>query len=211
YKYVSKERKYDGPDRAIDLGTAAMPFALPTAKPGNFALEIRSADGTVLNTIDFTVAGAANLSRSLERNAELTLSLSKESYKPGEAIEVNIRAPYAGSGLITIERDRVYAQAWFKADTTSSVQKITVPAGFEGNGYVNVQFLRDPASDEVFMSPLSFGVVPFKVDRSARTQPLSISVPKVARPGAPVKVVVKTQGKARVLVFAVDEGILQVA
>jgi uncharacterized protein YfaS (alpha-2-macroglobulin family) len=61
------------------------------------------------------------------------------------------------------------------------------------------------------MSPLSFGVAPFKVDRSARTQPLSISVPKLARPGAPVDVEIKTEGKARVVVFAVDEGILQVA
>jgi uncharacterized protein YfaS (alpha-2-macroglobulin family) len=211
YKYVSKERRYDGADRQLDLPAAATNFPLPTGKPGSYALELRSADGTVLNQLDFTVAGAANLSRSLERNAELTLSLSKESYKPGEAIEINIRAPYAGSGLITIERDKVYAQTWFKADTTSSVQKITVPADFEGNGYVNVQFLRDPASDEVFMSPLSFGVEPFKVDRSARTQPLQVTVPKVARPGAPVNVEIKTQGKARVVVFAVDEGILQVA
>ena len=37
---------------------------------------------------------------------------------------------------------------WFKTTTTSSVQRITLPAGFEGNGYVSVQFLRDPASDE---------------------------------------------------------------
>jgi len=37
---------------------------------------------------------------------------------------------------------------------------IKVPADFEGNGYVNVQFLRDPASDEIYMSPLSFGERP---------------------------------------------------
>ncbi|MCX7041360.1 MAG: alpha-2-macroglobulin family protein, partial [Gammaproteobacteria bacterium] len=179
--------------------------------PGNFVLEMRAADGTVLNQVAFSVAGAANLSRSLERNAELTLSLSKPRHKPGETIEVSVRAPYAGSGLITIERDRVYAQAWFRADTTSSVQKIRVPADFEGNGYVNVQFLRDPSSDEIFMSPLTFGVAPFAVDRTARTQPLSIKLPAVVRPGALIPVDIKTEGKARVVVFAVDEGILQVA
>ncbi len=211
YKYVSRERRYSGADRLLDLGATPQAFALPTGAPGNFVLELRDAAGTVLNQIDFSIAGAANLSRSLERNAELALTLSKPSYKPGESIEISIRAPYAGNGLITIERDRVYAQAWFHADTTSSVQTIKVPADFEGNGYINVQFLRDPASDEVFMSPLSFGVVPFQVDRSARTQPLSIKVPAVVRPGAAIPVEIKTEGKARVLVFAVDEGILQVA
>ncbi len=211
FRYVSHERRYPLKDTAITLAASAQSFALPTDQPGNFVLEMRAADGTVLNQVAYSVAGAANLSRSLERNAELTLSLSKPRYKPGETIEVSVRAPYAGSGLITIERDRVYAQAWFRADTTSSVQKIRVPADFEGNGYVNVQFLRDPSSDEIFMSPLTFGVAPFAVDRTARTQPLEIKVPAVVRPGALIPVDIKTQGKARVVVFAVDEGILQVA
>ncbi len=211
YRYVSHERRYDRRAQPLALNAGARAYALPTGQPGDYELQIREADGTVLNEIEYSVAGAANLSRSLERNAELAVILSKPSYKPGETIEISVRAPYPGSGLITIERDKVYAQTWFKADTTSSVQRITVPAGFEGNGYVNVQFLRDPGSDEIFMSPLSWGVAPFAVDRSARQQPLTIRAPKVTRPGAPIPVDITTQGKARVVVFAVDEGILQVA
>ncbi len=157
------------------------------------------------------MAGKANVTRSLDRNAELQLSLSKPGYAPGDDIAISIRAPYAGSGLITIERDKVYAHAWFKADTTSSVQHITLPADFEGNGYVNVQFVRDPDSDDVFMSPLSYGVAAFTVDRERRTQPLSLDVPKVSRPGSDIPLTIRTQGKARVIAFAVDEGILQVA
>lgn len=211
YRYVSHARRYDRRAQSLVLDGGTQSYRLPTGQPGDYALEIRDADGRVLNTIDYSVAGAANLSRSLERNAELAVSLSRPSYKAGETIEISVRAPYPGSGLITIERDKVYAQAWFKADTTASVQHITVPAGFEGNGYVNVQFLRDPASDEIFMSPLSWGVAPFAVERSARQLPLSIRAPKVARPGAPIPVDIATEGKARVVVFAVDEGILQVA
>jgi len=211
YRYVSQERKYPIRDTALDLPAGPRKFVLPTDKPGDYVLEIRDTDGTVLNQRRWSVAGAANLSRSLDRNAELTMSLSKPQYAPGETIEVSVRAPYAGRGLITIERDKVYAHAWFQADTTASVQKITVPADFEGNGYVNVQFLRDPQSDEVFMSPLSYGVLPFAVDRTARTQPIRIDVPAVNRPGAEIPVTLTTQGKARVVLFAVDEGILQVA
>jgi uncharacterized protein YfaS (alpha-2-macroglobulin family) len=74
-----------------------------------------------------------------------------------------------------------------------------------------VQFVRNPDSDEVFMSPLSYGVAPFWIDRSARKQPLSIRLPKVSKPGAEIPLTITTQGKARVVAFAVDEGILQVA
>ncbi len=211
YKYVSQLRLDDRREQAFDFTTQARSYALPTDKPGDWRLEIRDAKGNALNKVDYSVAGAANLSRDLERSAELTLSLSKDSYKPGEEIEISVRAPYPGAGLITIERDKVYAHAWFKASGNSSVQKIRVPAGLEGNAYVNVQFVRDPDSDEVFMSPLSYGVAPFWIDRSARKQPLSISLPKVSKPGAEVPLKISTQGKARVVAFAVDEGILQVA
>ncbi len=211
YKYVSQLRLDDRKDIAFDFAAKARGYALPTDKPGDWRLEIRDAKGNALNHVDYSVAGAANVTRDLERNAELTLSLAKDSYKPGEEIEISVRAPYPGAGLITIERDKVYAHAWFKADSTSSVQKIRVPEGLEGNAYVNVQFVRDPDSDEVFMSPLSYGVAPFWIDRSARQQPLSISLPKVSKPGAEIPLKITTQGKARVVAFAVDEGILQVA
>ncbi|MCI4566526.1 MG2 domain-containing protein [Lysobacter sp. CFH 32150] len=212
YRYVSHERRFDRRDQVLQLAGGRQTVTLPTDQPGEFVLEVRGSDTSKpLNEINFSVTGAANLSRSLEHNAELALNLSKPSYSPGETIEVSVRAPYPGSGLITLERDRVYAHVWFRADTTSSVQKVQVPADFEGNGYVNVQFLRDPNSDEIFMSPLSFGVVPFAVNRAARTQSLQVKVPAVAKPGIPVTADITTEGKARVLLFVVDEGILQVA
>ena len=55
---------------------------------------------TELNKVKFSVAGEANLARNLEKNAELQVKLNKRDYEPGEPIEVNIRAPYAGAGLI---------------------------------------------------------------------------------------------------------------
>ncbi|MEO6689872.1 MAG: alpha-2-macroglobulin family protein, partial [Dokdonella sp.] len=109
------------------------------------------------------------------------------------------------------ERDHVYAHAWFRTTTTGSVQKIRVPAGFEGNGYVNVQFIRDPSSDEIFTSPLSYGVAPFSVDLDARRDALTLGTPAQVKPGETVTFKIGVAHPARVAVFAVDEGILQVA
>lgn len=211
YKYESRLRETPVSSAALAIAAGGSDYALPTATPGNFVFAVESARGQVLNRVDFAVAGNGNVTRSLERNAELQLALDKSDYKPGQTIDVAIRAPYAGSGLITIERDRVYAWTWFHTDTTSSVQHITVPADFEGNGYVNVQFVRDPASDAVYMSPLSYGVAPFSVDRDARRQPLALDAPALVKPGQTLQMKVTTQGSAQVVVFAVDEGILQVA
>lgn len=211
YKYVSQERRSTLSDTPLPAGEAAQAYALKTDAPGEFFVEFRDANGSLVNQTSYSVAGDANVARSLERNAELQLTLSNADYAAGSDIELSIRAPYVGSGLITIERDRVYAHTWFKATTTSSVQHIKIPDDFEGTGYVNVQFLRDSASDEVYMSPLSYAVAPFSVDRGARTQPLTLALPAISKPGAKIALDVSTDGPARVIAFAVDEGILQVA
>src|SRR5690606_19184639 len=122
-----------------------------------------------------------------------------------------IRAPYTGAGLITIERDRVYSQQWFKVDSTSSVQRIRLPEGIEGNAYVNVQFVRDPGSSEIYMSPLSYAVAPFSVNLDARRLPLGIEASEQLQPGERLEIRLTSERPGRAVVYAVDEGILQVA
>ena len=211
YKYVSRLKEIVRDSRKVHIGAGGSKFALPTQEPGDFVLVLRDAAGAELNKLSYSVAGEANLSRSLDRDAELQIQLDKPAYAGGDTIEVSIRAPYTGAGLITIERDRVFQHRWFKTSTTSTVQKIVVPKDFEGNGYVSVQFLRDPSSDEIFLSPLSYGVAPFSANLAARTQPLRLNVPREIKPGATLTMQVEPGDASRVGLLAVDEGILQVA
>lgn len=210
YKYESRLKEVPLTTTALAIPTGGMDYTLPTDKPSDFALVILSG-GQAVNRIEYSVTGEANLSRSLERNAELEIKLNKQDYAPGEPIEISLRAPYAGSGLITIERDKVYAHAWFTAATTNSVQHITVPAGMEGSGYINVQYIRDPSSDEIFMSPLSYGVAPFSVNVDARRDALTIDAPDLVKPGETATFHLHAVQPAKAVLFAVDEGILQVA
>ncbi|WP_300000920.1 MG2 domain-containing protein [uncultured Cedecea sp.] len=211
YKYQSKLKEVPLSEQPLSLSEQGSDLILATDKPGDFVLALEDAQGTVLNRISYTVAGNANLSRSLDRNAELKIKLNKAEYLPNEEIEIAINAPYTGSGLITIEKDKVYRWQWFSTDTTSSVQKIRLPADMEGNGYINVQFVRDVNSNEIFMSPLSYGVMPFKIGTQARQSTLEVSVPEVIKPGENLAMTVTTEEPQQVALFAVDEGILQVA
>ncbi len=211
YAYVSRLKETVRDTHTVRIAVGGSDFEIPTAEPGDFILILRNSEGAELNRLSYTVAGDANISRSLDRNAELQIQLDKPAYSAGDTINVSIRAPYAGAGLITIERERVFCHQWFKTSTTSSVQRITLPQGFEGNGYVAVQFLRDPASDEIFMSPLSYGVAPFAADLTARTQKVQVTAASQIKPGAVLTMHVAPAEASRVAVFAVDEGILQVA
>lgn len=209
YESVRKEIPLSAKDLAISAN--GLRYSLPTGEPGDFLLIVRGMDDAELNRIEFSIAGQSNLTRSLDKNAELQIKLNKRDYAPGEEIELQIKAPYTGAGLITIERDRVYNHHWFKTTTTASVQRIRVPEGLEGNGYVNVAFVRAMDSPEIFMSPLSYGVAPFSVSREKRTNVIDLQSPDLARPGEPYRIRYKSRHPGKIVVFAVDEGILQVA
>jgi len=211
YKYQSIKKEIPVSTEPLSIPDKGLQLPLPTANPGDFLVIIRDTNNVELSRIAFTVAGAANLTRALERNAELQVRLNKTDFVPGEEIQLSIRAPYTGAGLITIERDRVYAYRWFKTESTSSVQRIRIPPSFEGNGYVNVSFVRAIDSPEIFMSPLSYGVMPFSVSREKRTISIDLDTPDLARPGEPFRIRYKSSRPGKAVVFAVDEGILQVA
>jgi uncharacterized protein YfaS (alpha-2-macroglobulin family) len=209
YESVLKEIPVSTDELAIsDKG---LDWPLNTTQPGDFVATLNDDHGDRVSVVRYTVVGTGNVTRSLEKNAELTAKLSKPEYMPGEDVEVEITAPYTGAGLLTIERDKVYAHAWFQATTTTSVQKITLPKDFEGNGYLNVSFVRALDSKEIYMSPLSYAVLPFKVNQEARHTQITIDVPKVALPGQPLQMTVTASRPTQAVVYAVDEGILQVA
>jgi len=184
---------------------------LPTETPGDYLMEIVDAQSLALSYIKFSVIGDGMLDARLDKNTELDLKLSKKDYKAGEWIEMNIRAPYTGSGLITIESDKVHEFKWFKTTKNSVVERIQVPDTLEGNAYVNIVFVRDPSSPEIFTSPLSYAVEPFSIDRSKRILNINLDADELVRPGKAMKIQYRSSEPSKMLVFAVDEGILQVA
>jgi uncharacterized protein YfaS (alpha-2-macroglobulin family) len=208
--YISREQ-----DKEIETADGSLPASvvkipLPVKNAGRFRYEWRDASGVILSTIAFNVVGPGDQTRSLERDTELELTLPDKVWKPGEHLEVSLRAPYAGTGLITIEREKVLAVQWFKSDTASSVQHITVPEGIEGGAYVNVAFVRALDSAEIFTSPLSTGVAPFKVAHDRRQLAVTLDAPERVRPGERVPIGFSTPRPSRVIVWAVDEGIHRV-
>ena len=211
YKYQSVEKKVKVSQSKIRIGKEGLTFSLPTETPGEFEFSlVDNADHEVAN-IPFSIAGASNESGNLERNAKLEISLDKKDYSAGDTISVSVKAPYAGSGLITIERDKVLAYKWFSTTTRQSVQTIEVPSDVDVNAYVNVAFVRDYHSDEVFVSPLCYAAANFFVTRDARTHTIDLDVPEMVKPGEALSIGVATDIPSKIAVFAVDEGILQVA
>jgi len=211
YKYQSVKKEKKLYSKPFQIGKDGYVLTINTGSPGDYAVEVYDLEGRRVSRVEYSVVGDGNLAGKLDKNSELQLKLDKEDYFPGELIEMNIKAPYLGAGLITIETDKVHHFKWFKTGSESTTQTIRLPEGIEGTGYVNVSFVRDVGSKKIFTSPLSYAVVPFSIDRSKRKIELDLDVEAIVRPGQSMEISYTASKKSKIAVFAVDEGILQVA
>ena len=210
YVYESVLRERPAKSEKIAIPARGLHYTLPTNEPGDYVLELRDDQSRTLSKLHFSVVGQGGIAHALEKNAELEIKLDRKKYRAGDEIAISVTAPYAGSGLITIEREKVYTYAWFQTSTASSIQHIRLPADFEGSGYLNVAFVRALDSKEIFVSPLSYGVVPFTANVDKRQLKIEITASEKAKPGDPLRISYKTDHPGKIIIFAVDQGILQV-
>ncbi|MEK7949115.1 alpha-2-macroglobulin family protein [Luteolibacter soli] len=210
YSYVSTERERMIAEETLSLPAASTPLALATGQAGNFRLEIIDAEGVVMCAIPYRVAGKGDANRSLDQDSELELVLGKGEIAPGEEVEVHLTAPYAGSGIVTVERDRVLLHQWFHTETNETTLKLRVPEGVEGTVYINAAFVRSPSSPEIFRSPLSYAAEPLRITPRRRQLEVKLDTPQKVRPGSEAKFGFTASQPSRLVLYAVDEGIHQI-
>lgn len=210
YKYQTITRDKIISQEKFDIPVTGTDVKLDTQNGGTYFLQVIDSGDKILANIEYYVAASENAQLLSDTNAELQIKLDKSEYSAGDTATVSITAPYVGTGLITIERDKVYAYKWFTTDTTSSVQQIKIPQNFEGSGYINVSFVRDINSRDIFTTPYTYAVAPFAANNSNRKIDIKLSTPETTDTN---KLVVKyeTNKAARLMIFAVNTGILQVA
>ena len=138
------------------------------------------------------------------------LQLSKNEVLPGEEIEVFLTAPYAGAGLVTIERDKVITSQWFKTETKGTSVRLKIPDDAEGTYYINAAFVRGTSAPEVFHSPLSYAAAPVRVLAAKKKLAFKLDAPREVRPGTEARFGITSDQPARLVVYAVDEGIHQI-
>ncbi|HBC69976.1 MAG TPA: hypothetical protein DCZ56_06480 [Sutterella sp.] len=212
FRYESAPVDSEISSSMLNIGKDGALWQMPTSVPGDYLVTVRRPGGEILASIPFTVAGN-QLAKPGEAlvlpSGELRMKLDKSAYKAAETIRFRISSPFAGTGLATIERDSIVAHAWFKVQPGESVQSIRIPEGFEGKGYVNVSLMRSPDSDALYMKPYAYAAAPFTAAIEKRALRVEMNANESVLPGQTLKVRVKAAQKARVQLFAVDEGVLQ--
>src|SRR5262249_51958082 len=130
----------------------------------------------------------------------------------GDSVTGGGPARAAGKVLLNIVSDRLISST--TQDVQAGANQLRVPVGADwGNGgYVVATLLRPLDVAAQRMPGRAIGVQWFAVDRKAKTLAVKLGLPALSRPGTSLRVPVKIEGlagaEARLVVAAVDVGIL---
>ena len=184
-------------------------FRFRPAKYGSYRVVLSDPATLASTQVEFYASGWGYSPWGIKNPTRLELDLDKEEYAPGDTATIQIRAPFPGKVLLTVEREKIFFVQSF--DLAGNTGKVTIPVdgSWRPNAYVTATLVRKAKDLEAGSAARAFGAVPIAVDRVANKLQPGIVTPAEMRPESPVSIEVQTRPGAVVTLAAVDEGILQ--
>lgn len=184
-------------------------FEFTPAEYGRYRVVVTDRDSGASARVQFYASGWGFAPWAVENPGRVELDLEKEDYAPGERAVIQVRAPFSGRLLLTVERDGVlHTEVHDLAENTARVE-LLVRATWRPNVYVTATLVRAADALEPGAVGRAFGATPLYVDRIAHRLAVAIEAPEEVRPRGPLTLRVRTAPRGRVTIAAVDEGVLQ--
>lgn len=214
YTYQSERQEELIAKQSITLAGGQGTFAYRPAEWGCFKVVFIDRGSGARSTTEFYAAGWGYQPWSMDHPDRIQLDLDKEVYRPGDQATLQIKAPFAGRALVTVERERVFDS--FVVDMKENSGSITIPIKneYKPNAYVSVHLIRLTRNLDKRAPTRAFGTIPLTVDCSDSRLNVTISTAREVRPQQDIEVSVATTGSgdnAWLTLAAVDEGICQIS
>jgi alpha-2-macroglobulin len=209
----------------LDHNAAVQGYLVPGLPPlpaGHYMVEVQAKDNAnraVMSSLSFDVSDQAELSSNYRNDFQLTLKPGRKHYSPGDTAEVLVEAPFAGTALVTVEREKVLRSFAVHLEGNAPSVRIPLMPGDVPNVFVSVTLLRgaEECPHKIKEPDYRIGYCELRVEDPQSF--LAVTVSPAATnylPAQAVEVGVQVSesgGKpasgAEVVLYAVDDGILQ--
>lgn len=195
--------------KAIPAGTPRGTFTFIASGYRTYRVVVSDPESGASAAIEFCAGGSGYSPWAMKNPGRLQLDLDKDEYAPGETATLQVRAPFSGKLLVTVERDDVtYSAIETLAGNTATI-KVPLVAELRPNAFITATLVRAAKDLEPGEAGRAFGAIPVNVDREANRLKPEIKAPAEMRSRRKLPVDVTTEPNAVVTIAAVDEGILQ--
>lgn len=191
-------------------------FAFVPTEYGKYRIEVRDLDSEASTSTEFYTAGWGYTPWAMENPDRLEIDLDQETYKPGEVAKAQIKAPFAGKLILTVEREKVLSYRTVTMRENTAVIDVPILDEYKPNVYLSASLIRSTTSLEKHAPARAFGVIPLKLNDDANRLSVKIDAVEKTRPNQELEVFVRVESPStpkreayQLTVAAVDEGILQ--
>lgn len=215
YRYVSEKQENLEKSLTVTSAATAGKLTFTPEQYGQYRIEIKDIESNSTSSISFYASGWGYAPWAMDRPERLEIDIDKESYRPGEVVKAQIRSPFSGKLILTVEGDKIYHHQILMMDENTATVDITVSSDYKPNAYISASVIRSTLSLERHAPVRAFGVVPLPVDCSDNKLDIALETPDEMRPLKPLTVsfTVKSNKLASdakyLTIAAVDEGICQ--
>jgi uncharacterized protein YfaS (alpha-2-macroglobulin family) len=212
YEYVSEQETESVYKGKLNAAKGEQPFEFTPEEYGRHVIVIKDANSSSQASHSFYASGWGYSPWAMENPDKIQLETEHQEYRAGGQAKIQIRAPFSGKALITVEREKIYEYRIINLKENTGVVTIPIKEEYQPNVYVTAHLIRSIKSLEKRAPVRAFGTVPLYVDSSKHRMKIDLTVPSELRPERQVEVGVKVNGssdKTYLTLAAVDEGICQ--
>lgn len=213
YRYVS-EQVVQEVDRFTVTSTEGIGnFDVTPDQYGKYRVIATDSKGGGSASQEFYSSGWGYSPWAMDNPDRIELDLDKEAYLPGETAIVQVRAPFSGKLLLTVEREKVFTHQIVQLKENTATLRLTIAKDWKPNVYVSAHLIRSTEKLERDTPVRAFGVVRLKINTDAQRLAIDLQTPSEIRPNSDltIKFDVNDMVPAApyVTIAAVDEGICQ--
>ena len=182
YEYVSEPQTTEVKTVALTSAETVQTVTLTPSDYGEYRVRLEDITSKATAELGFYVSGWGNIPVSMEHPTRLELTLNKSAYRPGQTAKLYIKAPFPGTLLLTIEREKVLSYRTIVMKNNTTTLSIPVRYAYRPNVYLSAMLIRAiPMEGTVTdkKSPLparAFGVIPLKIDETRRRLSIEMSL-----------------------------------
>ncbi|MDY0149857.1 MAG: MG2 domain-containing protein, partial [Kiritimatiellia bacterium] len=215
YEWKSERQVIEIHQDTLAAGGEPRDWSFAVDAPGEYMLAaVEPASGAAAR-LTFWVASAdpAWAAWSREKPGHIDLSWDRPQFRAGETARLQVRAPFTGRALLTVETDHVHEARVVILEKNTAEIEVPVEALYAPNAWCTLTLIRPATAEAVWSAHRAIGTIALPVEQPQRELRVTIDAPQTTHPQAPltgsVTVCTSTGAPAagRVTVMAVDEAI----
>ena len=216
YRYISERQEILIQTFKVTSRGVGEKISVKPMDYGRYRIEVKDLESSSTSSVGFYASGWGYAPWAMDQPERLEIDLDKPLYLPGETAKVQIRSPFSGKLILTVEREKIVDQQIHMMEENTATIDLPVSIDYKPNVYISVSVIRSTQSLERHAPVRAFGVVPLMVDNSDNQLTIDLDLPEEMRPRGPLKISFHVKGfkdgrKSRpyITIAAVDEGVLQ--